>query len=107
MYITTGLPKLSPSNYTVSSLVSVVGWQLLFSLLSPFLMVMEMMIMIMIAMMMMMMMMMQVVEMGRAGRMALVRDLGGQGHQAVADVQKKGEDGKNSQWLMTECPNNN
>ena len=51
--------------------------------------------------------MMQVVEMGRAGRMALVRDLGGQGQQAVADVQKKGEDGKNSQWLMTECPNNN
>ena len=85
----------------MSSLVSVVGWQLLFSLLSPFLMVMEMMIT------MITMMMMQVVEMGRAGRMALVRDLGGQGHQAVADVQKKGEDGKNSQWLMTECPNNN
>ena len=102
MYITTGLPKLSPSNYTVSSLVSVVGWQLLFSLLSPFLMVMEMMMM-----MMMITMMMQVVEMGRAGRMALVRDLGGLGHQVVADVQKKGEDRKNSQWLMTECPNNN
>ena len=105
MYITTGSPKLSPSNYTVSSLVSVVGWQLLFSLLSPFLMVMEMMMMMM--MMMITMMMMQVVEMGRAGRMALVRDLGGQGHQAVADVQKKVEDGKNSQWLMTKCPNNN
>ena len=73
MYITTGLPKLSPSNYTVSSLVSVVGWQLLFSLLSPFLMVMGMMLMMMITMM----MMIQVVEMGRAGRMALVRDLGG------------------------------
>ena len=105
MYNATGLPKLSPSNYTVSSLVSVVGWQLLFSLLSPFLMVMEMMMMMM--MMMITMMMMQVVEMGRAGRMALVRDLGGQGHQAVADVQKKVEDGKNSQWLMTECPNKN
>ena len=94
----------------MSSLVSVVGWQLLFSLLSPFLMVMEMMMMIMMITMMMMiitMMMMQVVEMGRAGRMALVRDLGGQGHQAVADIQKKGEDGKNSQWLMTDCPNNN
>ena len=102
MYITKGLPKLSPSNYTVSSLVSVVGWQLLFSLLSPFLMVMEMMMMMMITIV-----MIQVVEMGRAGRMALVRDLGGQGHQAVADVQKKGEDRKNSQWLMTECPNNN
>ena len=105
MYITTGSPKLSPSTYTVSSLVSVVGWQLLFSLLSPFLMVMKVMIMMMMTMI--TMIMMQVVEMGRAGRMALVRDLGGQGHQAVADVQKKGEDGKNSQWLMTECPNNN
>ena len=105
MYIKTGLPKLSPSNYTVSSLVSVVGWQLLFSLLSPFLMVMKVMIMMMMTMI--TMIMVQVVEMGRAGRMALVRDLGGQGHQAVADVQKKGEDGKNSQWLMTKCPNNN
>ena len=58
--------KLNASSYNVSSVLSVVGWQLLYSLLTPINMF---------------------KEIGAAGKMSSVRDFGGRGNDKVTPLQ--------------------
>ena len=60
--------KPNASSYNVSSVLSVVGWQLLYSLLTPLNMF---------------------KEIGAAGKMSSIRDFGGRGNDKVTPIQPK------------------
>ena len=78
------------SSYSVSRLASVMGWQLAYSLLAPVLMVAEVGIVFSIVKH---RLHVCLIEVGAAGRMALVRDLGGRSGQVAADNKQKPEMG--------------